>query len=99
MTHPDKLHLAAVELARQQHDKILILEAEVSRLTACLKKANDQAEHFERGWYLRGDALEAVKAKLRIDDEHELYDTVCSALLVNTEAQRAAKGGPTGAQS
>lgn len=27
-------------------------------LRAALKKANDQAEQFERLWYLRGDALE-----------------------------------------
>ena len=28
---------------------------EIERLTQALKKANDQAEHFEREWYLRGD--------------------------------------------
>jgi hypothetical protein len=27
-----------------------------------LKKANDQAEHFEREWYLRGDEIERLKA-------------------------------------
>ena len=32
--------------------------AEIHRLQDALKKANDQAEHFERLWYLRGDALE-----------------------------------------
>lgn len=26
-----------------------------------IKKANDQAEHFEREWYLRGDELEALE--------------------------------------
>ena len=61
------------------------LRAEIARLTAALKRANDQAEHFEREWYLRGDALEAVKEKLKIDDEYGLYDTVCNALLVNAE--------------
>jgi hypothetical protein len=60
------------------------MRTEIARLSACLKKANDQAEHFEREWYLRGDALKLVKAKLRIDDEHGLYDTVCNALLVNS---------------
>lgn len=35
-------------------------DAEIARLTAALKKANDQAERFERGWYLRGDALETA---------------------------------------
>jgi len=34
------------------------LQAEIERLTACLKTANENAERFERGWYLRGDALE-----------------------------------------
>lgn len=35
--------------------------AEIERLRAALAKANEQAERFERGWYLRGDALEAIK--------------------------------------
>lgn len=34
---------------------------EIERLRAALVKANEQAERFERGWYLRGDALEAIK--------------------------------------
>jgi hypothetical protein len=34
---------------------------EIERLRAALAKANGQAERFERGWYLRGDALEAIK--------------------------------------
>lgn len=29
-----------------------------------LRKANDQAEHFERLWYLRGDQLEALRSAL-----------------------------------
>lgn len=32
------------------------------KLAASLKKANDQAEHFEREWYLRGDEIEGLKA-------------------------------------
>lgn len=72
MSYPDKLHLAAVELARQQYDKILSLEIEVSRLTAALKLANDQAERFEREWYFRGDVLESLKDKLKVYDEHGL---------------------------
>ncbi len=41
-----------------------ILEAleEVERLTDCLKRANHQAEHFEREWYLRGDEIERLEA-------------------------------------
>lgn len=34
---------------------------EIERLRAALKTANDNHERFERGWYLRGDALEAIK--------------------------------------
>lgn len=33
---------------------------EIAELRDALKKANDQAERFERGWYLRGDALEWI---------------------------------------
>ena len=46
------------------------LRSEVERLTGCLKRANDQAEHFERHWYLRGDEVEALRAdaeRLRAD--------------------------------
>jgi hypothetical protein len=37
--------------------QISALQTEVSRLSAALRKANDQAEHFERHWYLRGHLL------------------------------------------
>ena len=37
---------------------------EIERLTANIKKANDQAEHFERHWYLRGDEIERLRAAL-----------------------------------
>jgi len=38
------------------------LRREVERLTSALTKANSQAEHFEREWYLRGDEVEALRA-------------------------------------
>lgn len=41
---------------------VIALCDEIERLTACLKKANDQAEHFEREWYLRGDEIERLRA-------------------------------------
>jgi hypothetical protein len=44
---------AAAELRR--------LHAELDRLTACLAKANSQAEHFEREWYLRGVELDRLR--------------------------------------
>ena len=40
------------------------LQQENKRLAECLRKANAQAEHFEREWYLRGDALEAAAQSL-----------------------------------
>lgn len=40
------------------------LRAEVERLTGCLQKANEQAEHFEREWYLRGDEVERLRIAL-----------------------------------
>jgi hypothetical protein len=36
-------------------------DAEIERLSAALKTANEQAEKFERSWYLRGDALEKLE--------------------------------------
>lgn len=41
-------------------DRLEAVETEQNRLTECLKRANEQAEHFEREWYLRGDLLEAA---------------------------------------
>ena len=40
---------------------ITALCSEIDRLGAELKTANANHERFERGWYLRGDALEKVK--------------------------------------
>ena len=36
---------------------------EIGRMTVALRLANASHERFEREWYLRGDALEAVIAK------------------------------------
>jgi hypothetical protein len=41
---------------------IVSREGEVERLTQCLAKANEQTEHFEREWYLRGDKIEELEA-------------------------------------
>ena len=40
------------------------LEAENARLTRCLKKANEQTEHFEREYYLRGDVIAQLTEQL-----------------------------------
>jgi hypothetical protein len=39
-------------------------EAARDRLTEALKKANEQAEHFEREWYLRGDECDRLRDAL-----------------------------------
>ena len=39
--------------------------AEIERLADALKRANNQAEHFEREWYLRGDEIEAAMPTMR----------------------------------
>ena len=41
------------------------LRTEIARLTNCLKRANAQAEHLEREWYLRGDEIERLTAQLK----------------------------------
>lgn len=62
----------------------------IEQLEASLKKTNDQFEHFEREWYLRGDRIEELErenAELRkqlsekalqemtdFNQEHGLYD-------------------------
>ena len=38
---------------------------EITRLTAALKKANNQTEHFERKWYLCKDVLEDVYTRFK----------------------------------
>ncbi|HZW25151.1 MAG TPA: DUF551 domain-containing protein [Gallionella sp.] len=44
---------------------------EIERLRAVLSKANEQTEHFEREWYLRGDELEQLRAELAASRERE----------------------------
>lgn len=45
--------------------EILDLKTEVKRLTDCLARANSQAEHFEREWYLLKDQIETAKTAER----------------------------------
>lgn len=40
------------------------LQAECERLTGALNQANEQAEHFEREWYLLGDECEKLRQHL-----------------------------------
>lgn len=57
-------HVAA-SLADEAANVIRTLRSEVERLTGCLKRANDQAEHFERHWYLRGDEIDSLSADVK----------------------------------
>ena len=54
-----ELRLAFPSAANPQ--AVIELLDEIARLTVHLKKAIDQAEHFEREWYLRGDEIERLK--------------------------------------
>lgn len=58
-------------------------QTEIERLTECLRKANAQAEHFEREWYLRGDIMERQEA--RIDSLQEDLSALAA------QAQQAAE--------
>lgn len=64
---PETLRAAAQTpeyLAKQAIHGLLTEAAyEIERLCACLKRANDQAEHFEREWYLRGEELQELQNK------------------------------------
>jgi hypothetical protein len=44
--------------AHQESECLRLLHAEIARLTGVVKKANDQAEHFERLWYLAKEDAE-----------------------------------------
>lgn len=48
---------------------------EAERLRAALTKANNQAEHFEREWYLRGDEIERLRS-----GRNELEAAISNAL-------------------
>jgi hypothetical protein len=49
--------------------KVEAQAAEIERLIGCLAKANTQAEHFEREWYLRGDRIEAQADRVKALEE------------------------------
>jgi hypothetical protein len=53
------------ELANSKGVSPLVREA-LLQMEADLVKANAQAEHFEREWYLRGDELEATNRQVEI---------------------------------
>lgn len=64
-------------IARNGIDRVTKLEQENKRLTEAIQKANAQAEHFEREWYLRGDELERLR---ELSDE--IFSAMAAALLL-----------------
>ena len=67
---------------------------EIERLTQALKKANDQAEHFEREWYLRGDEIERLRAALNDIAQHQDSEWPLRCRM-NVRTARAALKEPT----
>ena len=61
-----------------------VLVQENNRLRECLQKANSQAEHFEREWYLRGDEIERLQARC-----DEMFSTMTSALMLTPHSSGA----------
>ena len=64
METPPECEEAAAELRRLSQVETEYRER-ILRLEAALAKANSQAEHFEREWYLRGDQVEDLLAALQ----------------------------------
>ena len=58
----ERLRAEAEKFGFPSADRALHIEAaeEIDRLRAALVRANNQTERFERGWYLRGDALQKL---------------------------------------
>ena len=81
------------------------LESEIARLTAALKQANDQAEHFERLWYLTNeDAARYAFAKtlegqvvtmetFKVRGAAELDQAIDDAMMEAADAQNEAGYG------
>jgi len=51
----------AMDFLQEADATIAAKDAEIARLTGCLERANAQAEHFEREWYLRGEVLDTAE--------------------------------------
>ena len=64
-------------IARNGIDRVIELERENKRLAEALANANEQAERFEREWYLRGDEIERLQ---EVSDE--MFAAMTAALLL-----------------
>ena len=67
-------------IARNGIDRVIELERENKRLAEALANANEQAERFEREWYLRGDEIERLQ---------EVSDEMFAAMTAITTARWA----------
>ena len=71
-------------IARNGIDRVMDLERENKRLVETLAKANEQAEHFEREWYLRGDEIHRLQ---ELSDE--MFAVMTAALMIVSHASGA----------
>lgn len=59
-------HGEVAAIVRMAFDKgaetqLSLMQSRLESLENALRKANEQAEHFEREWYLRGDVIESLE--------------------------------------
>lgn len=59
--HVGSYAVGANRICAEADATIAAKDAEIARLTGCLERANAQAEHFEREWYLRGEVLDTAE--------------------------------------
>lgn len=89
---------------QEMKDTIARLTAEVAeakkeneRLTGCLKRANDNHEHFEREWYLTKDRAEQAEAAIAAANERaDLATGALRDLMQSLEAKRQLDAGYKG---
>lgn len=62
--------------AHQENECLRLLHAEIERLTGVVKKANDQAEHFERIWYLAKEDAERYAFAKTLEGQVVTVDTL-----------------------
>ena len=69
------------------------IRRERDKLKACLRTANEHAEHFERNWYLRGDEIDQLRAEVAgLKTGYEAYERVNAELKAEVEAFRGLLG-------
>ena len=56
----------SMSMSETTTERALDLEAEVARLTVCLKKSNDGFEEYERKYYLEMNAREEAEEEVKL---------------------------------